>query len=206
MVFRASRKRRERPAVLVLNGAAREGGATDAVVRSLASGFRSGGGLVRTENLRELRIADCLGCRQCRDERSCYYADDMNGLRAQVINARLIVFASPLYFCAVTGLMKTFLDRLYFFYHDVNRHLTRGKKVLIVTTLGEPRIGFEIRPVVEFYRRYLKALGMHRVGLRSFPSLMEKEDIRKHPEFLKDARQYGKSLVRCLDPHNDDKV
>jgi len=187
-----------RPAVLILNGAAREAGATDTVVRSLASGVRSGGGLVRTVNLRELRIADCLGCRQCRDERSCYFADDMNGLRAAVINARLVVFASPLYFSAVTGLMKTFLDRLYFFYHDVNRHLTRGKKVLIVTTLGEPRTGYEIRPMIEFYRRYLRAFGMHRVGLRSFPDLMDKDSIRRHPEYLADIREYGKNLAKRI--------
>jgi len=190
---------RARPAILVLNGAAREGGATDAIARSLAAGFRSGGAAVRTVNLRELQIADCLGCRQCRDERSCYFTDDMNGLRAAVINAYLIVFASPLYFCAVTGLMKTFLDRLYFFYHDVNRHLTRGKMALVVTTLGEPRIGFEMRPVIEFYRRYLKALGMRRVGLRSFPDLMDKDSIRRHPAYLTDIREYAKSLLCRLD-------
>ena len=191
-------KSSDRPQILILNGAARESGATDAIIRSLASGFRRGGGLVRTVNLRELRIADCLGCRQCRDERSCYYADDMNRLRAQVINARLIVFASPLYFCAVTGLMKTFLDRLYFFYHDVNRHLTRGKKIMIVTTLGEPRTGHETGPLFEFYRRYLKALGMRRVGRRSFPDLMDKDDIRRHPEYLSDIREYGKNLAKQI--------
>jgi multimeric flavodoxin WrbA len=184
-----------RPAVLVLNGAVREAGATDAVVRALAAGLRSGGALVRTVNLRELRIADCLGCCQCRDERSCYFADDMNGLRAAVMGASLIVFASPLYFSAVTGLMKTFLDRLYFFYHDVNRQLTRGKKALVVTTLGEPRTAYETRPLIEFYRRYLKALGMRRVGLRSFPDLTDKDGIRRHPEYLKDARQYAKKIA-----------
>jgi len=170
-----------------------------AVTRSLAAGFRAAGAQVRPVNLRELRIADCLGCRQCRDERTCYFTDDMNRLRAAFMSAHLIVLASPLYFCAVTGLMKSFLDRLYFFYHEVNRHLVAGKRILILTTLGEKRTRFEMAPLIEFYRRYLRALRLRRIGLLTYPDLMDKDSIRKHPEYLEEAKTYARRLIRRLD-------
>jgi multimeric flavodoxin WrbA len=195
---RAPKRVRERFPVLVVNGAVREDGSTEKMVRALATGFRSAGARVRTVNLRNLRIADCLGCRQCRDDRHCHYLDEMNPLRAEFLNSSLIVFASPLYFCAVTALMKSFLDRLYFFYQDVNRHLVAGKKVLILTTLGESRPGYETRPLNEFYRRFMRALRLQCVGQKDYPDLMEEDDIRRHPEYLKDARQYGESLIRRL--------
>jgi multimeric flavodoxin WrbA len=39
-----------------------------------------------------------------------------------------LILASPLYWCGVTGLMKTFLDRLFFYYHPRNKDLISGKK------------------------------------------------------------------------------
>ncbi len=190
--------RPERLPVMIVNGAVREGGSTDAVTRALAAGFRAAGAQIRTVNLRELQIADCLGCRQCRDDRICYFTDDMNRLRPAVMTARLIVLASPLYFCGVTGLMKSFLDRLYFFYHDVNRHLVAGKKVVIATTLGEKQTRFEMAPLVEFYRRYLRALRLRRIGLLTYLDLMEKDSIKKHPEYLGAARVFAQRLGRRL--------
>ncbi len=190
--------RPERLPVLIINGATREGGSTDAVTRSLTAGFRTAGAQVRPVNLRELRIADCLGCRQCRNERTCFFTDDMNRLRVAFMSAHLIILASPLYFCAVTGLMKSFLDRLYFFYHEVNRHLVAGKRILIITTLGEKRTRFEMAPLIEFYRRYLRALRLRRFGLLTYPDLMDKDSIRKHPEYLEEAKTYARRLIRRL--------
>jgi multimeric flavodoxin WrbA len=48
-----------------------------------------------------------------------------------------MVFASPLYWWGVTGLMKTFIDRLLFYYYSKNRSLISGKKAIIVTRMAE---------------------------------------------------------------------
>ncbi len=123
-------------------------------------------------------------------------------LKGVTDQTRLIILASPLYFCGVTGLMKSFLDRLYFFYHEANRHLVAGKNVVIVTTLGEKQIRFEMAPLVEFYRRYLRALRLRRIGLLTYPDLMEKDSIKKHREYLGDARAYAQRLIKGRCPVN----
>ena len=118
----------------------------------------------------------------------------MTGLRDMVTTSDVLVLSSPLYFCEVTGLMKVFLDRLYFFYHPENKHMTSGKKVLIMTPMGEKEAGFETQIIEEFYRRFLKALEMILLDMFFFTNLMEKDSFSKHHDELVRAYTLGSTL------------
>lgn len=69
--------------------------------------------------LSELEINRCTGCLGCFAEcSSCLiFDDDMNMLEEALINADLIIFASPVYAHNVSGDMKVFIDRLCHFLH-----------------------------------------------------------------------------------------
>lgn len=184
--------------ILVINGATREDGNTDTIVSLFAEGAQAAGFHAEGIHLRDLTIADCIGCCTCLRESKCHFEDDMTELRQKIIDSSVLVFASPLYFCEVTGLMKTFIDRLYFFYHDVNKKMVRGTKVLILTTLGEKEAGFETEIVEESYKRLLKALDMNLVEMHFFPDLMEKESIQQKPAYLQMAYNIGKGTPAVL--------
>ncbi|UCC11197.1 MAG: flavodoxin family protein [candidate division WOR-3 bacterium] len=180
--------------VLAVNGATREQGNTDAITSMFIDGAREAGNDVHTAVLRELDISDCIGCCTCKRERRCHFNDDMTALRDAVVGSQILVLSSPLYFCEVTGLMKIFLDRLYFFYHPENKHLTSGKKALVMTTMGEKEAGFETQLIEEFYRRFLKALDMILLDMVFFTELMEKESFTKHHDELVRAFTLGNRL------------
>jgi len=180
--------------VLVVNGATREQGNTDAITNTFIDGAREAGHNLHPAVLRELVISDCIGCCTCKRERRCHFDDDMTDLRDVITGSDILVLSSPLYFCEVTGLMKIFLDRFYFFYHPENKHLTSGKKVLVITPMGEKEAVFETQIIEEFYRRFLKALDMILLDMFFFTDLMEKDSFTKHHDELVRAYTLGSTL------------
>ena len=181
--------------VLVLNGSVRENGNTDAIIASFTAGVNAAGFNIHVAVLRELQINDCIGCCQCQREQTCSHTDDMTNLRNMIIKSDVLVFASPNYWCEVTGLMKTFIDRLYFFHHKENKHLITGKKAVIITTLGEKDADYECQVLVEFFKRCMHSLGVEVINWLFFPDLMEREAIEKHPEYLKQSLEAGEALA-----------
>jgi hypothetical protein len=94
--------------------------------------------------------------------------------------------------------MKTFIDRLYFFYHDVNKKMIAGRHVFVITTLGEKEVGFETEIIEESYKRLLHALDLKLLDMRFFPDLMEKESISQKPTYLEEAYNLGKRIPALL--------
>lgn len=184
--------------VLLINGSTREGGNTDAILKSFMQGVSESGLNVREAVLRDLTIHNCVGCCKCQKEGKCNFQDDMTELRDMVIKSDVLVFASPIYWCEITGLMKTFIDRLYFFHHKENNHLVAGKKALVITTLGEKDSDYESQVLVEFYKRFFHSLQIDILDMLSFPELMEKEAITKKPEYTRAAYSAGKRLPGAI--------
>lgn len=182
--------------ILVINGSPRDGGNTDAIL----SMFIKGAKIMQREpiyrKLRELNIAECIGCCKCRGESICEFEDDMTLMRRDIEDSELLIFATPNYWCEVTGLMKTFMDRLYFYHHPANSSLISGKKALIISTMGEAtNIEYESALLIEFFTRTMKSLKIEMLDTVLFYGLMEKDDIATKPEYLELAFDLGKRLV-----------
>ncbi|MCP4725149.1 MAG: flavodoxin family protein [bacterium] len=182
--------------ILILNGSTREGGNTDRILGRMIEGIK--GSVVDHAVLRELEINNCIGCAKCREESVCSFEDDMTGLRKSIEDSDILVFASPVYWCDVTGLMKTFIDRLYYYHHPKNTHLISDKKGLVISPLGETKVFYETEILVSFYNRLLFSLSIELIDMQFYPGLMEKEDLDSYPDFLEKAYKTGESLVSHL--------
>ncbi len=84
------------------------------MVNNFIEGAKEAGASVEYIKLKDYNIKDCSGCYTCwtKTPGECIYKDDMTELRKKYREANLVVFASPLYIFNVTGIMKTFMDRL----------------------------------------------------------------------------------------------
>jgi multimeric flavodoxin WrbA len=74
-------------------------------------------------SLAGLEIAECDGCNRCKEggtrELPCpVHDDDMTPLYGKLALADGFVFASPVYFGSVSGIMKIFMDRFIPFFND----------------------------------------------------------------------------------------
>lgn len=101
--------------ILILNGSYRRHAFTVSLIRSFQKGAEEAGHEVEVVNLCDKKIHPCIGCLQGgRDTLSpCTQKDDMDDIYGAYRKADLIVFATPLFFWAMSGLLKNCLDRLW---------------------------------------------------------------------------------------------
>ena len=92
---------------------------TSFMVNHFIDGAKEAGAYVEYFKLKDYNIKDCTGCYSCwtKSPGKCIFdngkvEDDMAMFRKKYREADLVVFASPLYIFNVTGILKTFMDRL----------------------------------------------------------------------------------------------
>ena len=188
---------------VIINGAIRVQGNTDTLVNKIIQGSSGTDVEVDLVTLREKKVGNCMGCYQCLAKSSCAIQDDMTQLRRFIENAQLLIFASPLYWCGVTGLMKTFIDRLFFYYHLETKPWISGKKAVIITPMNQQNVVYESETLVHFYTRLLNCLGIKDIDMFFFGDIMKKEDLSQKPHYLKKAYRIGKNLANIIEKDND---
>jgi multimeric flavodoxin WrbA len=116
-------------------GSARRGHTYQAVCQFLAGLEKSGDVECEILRLADYRLESCRGCCSCfnNGEATCPLKDDRDFLIRKIEASDGVVFASPNYSFQVSGLMKTFLDRLGFLFHRPRFH---GKVFTGLVTQG----------------------------------------------------------------------
>jgi multimeric flavodoxin WrbA len=188
---------------IIINGAIRAKGNTDALINKMIEGSSASDVEVNLVTLREKKVGNCMGCYQCLAKSSCAIQDDMTEIRGIIQNAQLLIFASPLYWCGVTGLMKTFIDRLFFYYHPETKRLISGKKAIVITPMNQPNVVYESEILVHFYTRLLNCLGIKDIDMFFFGDIMKKEDLLQKPRYHKEAYRIGKRLAKTIENADD---
>ncbi|MDH6357496.1 flavodoxin family protein [Parabacteroides sp. PF5-9] len=100
--------------ILVLASSARKGGNSDVLSGEFMRGAEAAGHTTEKIYLADNNIKGCIGCGACRNNGgNCIQRDDMTHIYEKVLNADVIVFASPVYYYTFNAQMKTAMDRLY---------------------------------------------------------------------------------------------
>ena len=98
--------------VLILSGSPRKGGNSDILCGEFARGARENGSEVEIIRVAAKKIAPCSGCYFCRAHGGkCAHQDDMTEVLQKMIDADVIVMASPVYFYSIDAQMKAVIDR-----------------------------------------------------------------------------------------------
>ena len=98
--------------VLILSGSPRKGGNSDILCDELARGAKNSGNEVEKIRVAEKKIGYCRACYYCRDHGGkCAIKDDMSEVLQKMIEADVIVLASPVYFYSIGAQLKAVIDR-----------------------------------------------------------------------------------------------
>lgn len=97
--------------VIVISTSMREGGNSDIMANEFARGASDAGHQVEVVSLHNKTINFCIGCLACQKNGKCVFNDDADKIVQKMLNADVVVFATPVYFYEMTGQMKTLLDR-----------------------------------------------------------------------------------------------
>ena len=97
--------------VLILSGSPRRNGNSDMLCDRFALGAREAGHNVEKIFLKDRKIGYCTGCDYCFKTHKCSQKDDMAEIIEKMIQADVLVFATPVYFYSMDAQMKTLIDR-----------------------------------------------------------------------------------------------
>lgn len=98
--------------VLILSGSPRKGGNSDLLCGEFARGAQENGNEVEIIRVAAKKIAPCSGCYYCRAHNGeCAHKDGMAEVLQKMIDADVIVMASPVYFYSIDAQLKAVIDR-----------------------------------------------------------------------------------------------
>ena len=100
--------------ILALNGSPRKSNSnTDRLLNPFLEGAEAEGAVIEKIYLQGKEIKPCLGCFNCwlRTPGECVHKDDMADMLEILVDADVLVCATPLYVCGMSAQLKTFFDR-----------------------------------------------------------------------------------------------
>ena len=98
--------------VLILSGSPRKGGNSDILCDEFLRGAEEAGNQVEKLRVAAMKIHPCSACYFCRDHGGeCVHKDDMQQVLQKMIDADVIVLASPVYFYSIDAQLKAVIDR-----------------------------------------------------------------------------------------------
>jgi len=121
--------------VLSINGGPRKNWNTDTLLQKALEGAKSVGAQTEAVHLYDLNYKGCTSCFACKRKNSkyvghCAMKDDLSVVLEKVLESDVLLLGSPIYFGNVTGLMRSFLERLLFSnlsYNEGHRSIYQGK-------------------------------------------------------------------------------
>ncbi|MCR9114110.1 MAG: NAD(P)H-dependent oxidoreductase [Rhodobacteraceae bacterium] len=185
--------------VVCILGSPREAGNSDLLAKRFCDAARVHGATTRTHALRDLRFQ---GYSPARSGEGPYGPDDDLGpVLSDVETADVVVLATPVYFCNITGLAKQALDRFFCFMKpdyltnpDPSR-LGREKTLVMIQVQGEGADRYD--DLMEQYAPGLDKVGFARRDLLRACGVREPGEVMKQVALLEQSDRLARSLALC---------
>ena len=115
--------------ILVLIGSPRKGNTLTAIT-AFAKGVSNKHELEVVDTYK-LKVSPCKGCGACQCYKGCVAKDDSNMIVDKIVEADVVVFATPVYWWGITAQMKMVIDKCY-----CKGALLKNKKAGIIVVGG----------------------------------------------------------------------
>jgi len=187
--------------VLGLFGSPRRGGNTEILLEEALKGAEREGAEIERLYLSDLKITPCTECHGCESTGDCVILDEMQKIYPKLLEADIIILASPIFFYGVTAWAKGLIDRSQAIW--AKKYLVndpsmgkRGKRrkgffISVGATKGQKVFDGAILTVKYFF----DALNAEYTGELVYRGVEGKGGILKHPKALEQAREAGRKLV-----------
>lgn len=176
--------------VLILSGSPRKSGNSDLLCDEFMRGAVENGNEVEKIRVAEKKIGYCRACYYCRQSNGvCAIKDDMAEVLQKMIDADVIVLASPIYFYSIDAQLKAFIDR------TVARWLeVRDKEFYYIATMADESLT-SADTTIACFRGYADCVkGAKEMGIICGAGVYEKGKIIGTPA-MKQAYEMGKSVI-----------
>lgn len=118
--------------VVVISSSPKKGGNSDTLCDDFVRGAVDGGNKAKKYFLEDIEFDSCKACNACKTPaKECIQEDELSIILDDMMEADVIVYATPVYYFSMCGTLKRFFDRCY----PIFRHL-ENKDMYIITAAG----------------------------------------------------------------------
>ena len=173
---------------LVISGSPRKGGNSDILCDEFARGALESGNQVEKIWLGEKNINFCKACYYCRDRHVCFQKDDVKEILDKMLEADVIVMATPVYFYSIDAQMKALIDRTLPIWESIH-----DKDFYFIISSAEEDKEIQLR-TLECFRGFLDCLeDVREKGVIHATGVYEKGEVESSV-FMKQAYEMGKAI------------
>ena len=158
--------------ICVLMASPRKNGNTASMLAPIIKTLEDNNAATEIIWLYDKKIEPCIACRNCQNDYTkfgCVHNDDMQGIFDAIMQADIILLATPIYSWYCTAPMKAALDRLVYgmnkyYGKEKGPSLWKNKKCAILATCGyKPEKGADL--FEEGIKRYCKHSQLQYIGM-----------------------------------------
>lgn len=175
--------------IVVLTGSTNKNGSTNLLAEEFARGAREAGHSVEIFDAAHANIRPCTGCVHCGYEGPCVQKDDVNAIRARILGADMMVFATPLYYYGMSAQLKTLIDRFCAFNSSIQRKHMRS--ALLAVAWNNDDWTFEA--LMAHYRTLTRYLNLTDMGVVLGHGCGTPDMTRRSP-YPRQAYELGRAL------------
>ena len=175
--------------IVVLEGSPNRNGSTHILAECFRQGAEEAGHLVEFINVAHANIHPCTGCIHCGYEGPCAQKDDVEGIRKKILDADMLVFATPLYYYGMSAQLKIMVDRFCAFNSSIQRkHM---KSALLSVAWNSDDWTFEA--LEAHYRTLVRYLNLRDMGA-VWGKGCGTPSMTKHTQYPQQAYELGRDL------------
>ena len=175
--------------IVVLEGSPNRNGSTHILADCFRQGAEEAGHTVELIDVAHADIHPCTGCIHCGYEGPCVQKDDVEGIRRKILDADMLVFATPLYYYGMSAQLKTLIDRFCAFNSSIQcKHM---KSAMLAAAWNSDNRTFEaLEAHYQTLVRYLNLRDIGAVWGRGCGS----PSMTKHSRYPQQAYELGRNL------------
>lgn len=147
--------------IVVLLGSPNRQGSSHLLAECFRQGAQEAGHTVEIIDVAHADIHPCTGCIHCGYEGPCSQKDDMQGIRAKILDADMMVFATPLYYYGMSAQLKTLIDRFCAF--NSSLHSKHMKSALLTVAWNSDDWTFDA--LEAHYKTLVRYLNLQDMGM-----------------------------------------
>ncbi len=175
--------------IVVLTGSPRKNGNSSYLAEQFIKGAQEAGHEVFRFDVAFLKVEGCMACNRCGMDGPCVLKDDFELVRPRLLDADMVVFATPMYYFGISAQLKKIIDRFYAINGQIKG--TPKKAAFLMTYANTAKK--EAEPMLLHYNTLMSYLGWESVGTVVAPGVWVAGSIR-NTVYPQRAYQLGKNL------------
>ena len=175
--------------IIILEGSTNRKGSSNLLADCFKQGAEEAGHTVEIIDAAHADIHPCTGCIHCGYEGPCVQKDEMDRIRPKILEADMLVFATPLYYYGMSAQLKVLIDRFCAFNSSVQRR--HMKSALLAAAWNSDDWTFEA--LESHYKTLVRYLNLTDMGM-VLGAGCGTPSMTRHSQFPQQAYNLGNRL------------